>query len=349
MKFRELSNEQRRQLIDAQQLYESWRDAARRFSPSYEGNFAGSMRWVKRGEHEYLYRKLKKTERSLGRRSQETEAIKAEYSSQRTKWRSRLRSLSQRLDRMAPVNRALQLGRVPNQTANIIRALDKAGLMGRNLFVVGTNALFAYEVKAGVQFSGDLLATEDADFLWDARRSIGLAMADVRADGVIGILKSVDKSFSTAAAHGFRAVNDDGYMVELICPEDKGFLLRQERRISEAIDELSPIPIEGLQWLLNAPKIEETVISDNSRPLRIACVDPRVFALHKLWLSQQPMRNALKRPRDAAQAHAVAALCNTYFLSKFTAKDLSALPHSICSLATDLKDKAENFRLEDDF
>jgi len=36
--------------------------------------------------------------------------------------------------------------------------------------------------------------------------------------------------------------------------------------------------------------------------------DPCAFAPHKAWLSQQPTRDPLKKPRDLAQARAVAQL-----------------------------------------
>jgi hypothetical protein len=36
--------------------------------------------------------------------------------------------------------------------------------------------------------------------------------------------------------------------------------------------------------------------------------DPRAFALHKAWLSGLPTREPLKKPRDLAQARAVAQL-----------------------------------------
>ena len=69
---------------------------------------------------------------------------------QRTQLRKRYSSLKDRLKVMAPVNRANRLNRVPSMPARIIRALDEAGLLGVHLTVVGTNALFAYEVAAGV-------------------------------------------------------------------------------------------------------------------------------------------------------------------------------------------------------
>jgi hypothetical protein len=41
-------------------------------------------------------------------------------------------------------------------------------------------------------------------------------------------------------------------------------------------------------------------------PLRVP--DPRAFALHKAWLASRPDREPLKKPRDLAQAKAVAAM-----------------------------------------
>jgi hypothetical protein len=68
MRFTELANEQRRQFIDVAGTFAAWRDAARKAT-------RGSLRWVSRKGTDYLYRKTGKSERSLGRRSPETEAI----------------------------------------------------------------------------------------------------------------------------------------------------------------------------------------------------------------------------------------------------------------------------------
>src|SRR3546814_2590152 len=40
-------------------------------------------------------------------------------------------------------------------------------------------------------------------------------------------------------------------------------------------------------------------------PARIVAPDPRWFALHKLWMSQQLKRNPQKRPKDRAQGLAL--------------------------------------------
>lgn len=333
----EMTNEQRRQLIDVQQIYSPYREAARQFLHSYDGKYVGSMRWVKRNGQDYLYRKIRNVEKSLGPRSAETEAIKADYIRQRTVLRTRLKTLEQRLAQMAPVNKALRLNRVPGIAAKIIRALSDAKLLGEHLVIVGTNSLFAYEARAGVLFASDLVATGDADFLFDARRTLKLALHEARAAGVIGILKKIDRSFSTGQMYGFSATNDAGYIVELICPEDAAFMRSQiTPRVSDVTGDLEPMPIEGLQWLINAPKIEETVIGEDGLPLTMVCVDPRVFALHKMWVSKQSSRHPLKRRRDEAQAHAVAEICRTHLQLSFDARDLTALPESVRAYAEDL-------------
>jgi Nucleotidyltransferase len=89
------------------------------------------------------------------------------------------------------------------------------------------------------------------------------------------------------------------------------------------------IPAEGADWLIEAPKVEETVIGWDGLPLYMPCVDPRIFALHKLWLSKQPSRQTRSKPRDEAQARAVAAVATAYMRLKFDDRALSRLPKEL--------------------
>lgn len=93
----------------------------------------------------------------------------------------RLKALAGRLDELAPVNRAMGLGRVPVTAARILRECDKAELLGDHLIVVGTNALFAYEAAARVQIESGLVASGDIDLLHDARHHLSLALQDIHA------------------------------------------------------------------------------------------------------------------------------------------------------------------------
>ena len=172
LEFKDLTADQRRQLIDTQQVYEAWRAA----KADSNHRFAGSMRWGERSGKEYLLRKTGKTETSLGPRTGETEAAYEAFLRGRSDNSDRLKGLAERLDKLAPVNVAMGLGRMPSIAARILRACDEQGLLGEQLIVVGTNAMFAYEVQAGVQIERGLIATADIDLLYDARRHISLAV-----------------------------------------------------------------------------------------------------------------------------------------------------------------------------
>src|SRR5690606_37000073 len=121
---------QHRQLIDAQQAFAAYREARQELLHAYEGAFAGGMHWKTVGGVQYLYRTRRSEVRSLGRRSPETEAIKESYTKDRERRRRRLRNMEARLAEMAPVNRAMRLGRVPNLVARILDKLDEEKLLG---------------------------------------------------------------------------------------------------------------------------------------------------------------------------------------------------------------------------
>ncbi len=61
----------------------------------------------------------------------------------------------------------------------------------------------------------------------------------------------------------------------------------------------------------------------------LATVDPRAFALHKLWMSKRDEREPIKRRRDQSQASVVAQLCHQYFNLPFDSIQLAALPEEL--------------------
>ncbi|WP_349369939.1 GSU2403 family nucleotidyltransferase fold protein [Salinarimonas sp.] len=318
-----LSNEQRRQLIDARQVFEAW-DAAR---GRLAAHYAGSMRWAARSGKDYLLHKRRSVERSIGPRSAGTEAILARFETGRAEVQDEIARLEERLARMAPVNVALGLARVPRVTARILRRLRDKGLSGSHLRVVGTNALFAYEARAGVLVGAELLATGDADLLLDARRSLRLLSDDTRREGVLGVLRQVDRSFAPRSAGDFRAVNRDGFFVDMVRPQAKDEVRSRKRdRIGEAPADLRAAPIAGLDWLVSAPSFSETCFDDAGYPVVVDTIDPRAFALHKAWLADQPARDPVKRGRDAAQARAAATIAQRHLGLDMDDPALSALP-----------------------
>ena len=230
---------------------------------------------------------------------------------------------------MAPVNRALGLGRMPAIAARILRELDHEGLLATHLIVAGTNALFAYEAATGTVLPTEHVATTDADLLWDTKQSLLLAATGVRREGIMGILRRVDRSF--VADYGFNARNDDGYIVDLLCPET------DDMTTIKIGDDLEATPMPGTEWLLAAPQFEQTIIGEDGRPLRIVVPEPRTFALHKLWVSERNDRSPVKRPRDVAHARVVAELVRTYLRKPFLVKEMSWLPKELRAKIKELK------------
>jgi hypothetical protein len=97
--------------------------------------------------------------------------------------------------------------------------------------------------------------------------------------------------------------------------------------------------MEGVGWLLAAPRFEETIIGEDGRPLRIVVPEPRTFALHKLWVSKRDSRHPLKRPRDASHARVVAELVRTYLRLPFLVKQMPWLTSELKVLMRELDTK----------
>jgi hypothetical protein len=322
MELLELSADQRRQLIDAKQAFAAWRASALEFQHSYRG----TMHWRKVAGREYLSRKYANVWEQVGPRSAETEHIKNSYTEQRLELRSRLGKLKKNLDGMKRINRAMDLGRVPDVAASVLRKLDDEGLLGKHLVVVGTHALYAYEARTGVLLGGGLTATKDIDFLWDARQRFTFLMQGFVDRGVVALLQEVDGSFRKLRS--YNAANADPYAVDFIRPERKTEAYKPSPLMTRAADDIEPAPIRGLEWLVNSPKFEETVIANDGLPLRIVTIDPRAFALHKWWLSKLPERGAATK-RDALQALTAAKLAQNYMGLRFEKSELTSLPKEL--------------------
>ena len=145
--YAELEDDQARQIINTEQVFDAYRSA----QTTLRDHFTGSMAWKTVDGRSYLYRARNGIWVSLGPRSPETEAIRERFIKGRIRARLRKLGLAQRLNKMAPVNRAHRLGRVPVIAARILRALAEARLTRPVIATVGTNALYAYERMAGVR------------------------------------------------------------------------------------------------------------------------------------------------------------------------------------------------------
>lgn len=330
-----MSLEQRRQLVDTRQVWDAWVAGFER-----SRRYQGSMTWRLSGGHEYLVRldgpSHRRRTRSLGRRTPETEQLLHEFTTGKQKARDAVKRMGERLQEMARMNRALRLARVPRTPARILRRLHGRQVLGRNVVVVGTNALYAYEAAAGVFVASDMLATGDLDILLDARRKLHLR-GDEDPPALLGLLQEDDPSFVPVGARGFRAVNADGYQVDLIKPSPKDVVFSTEPDSLGHTDDMQAAHIPNMRWIANAPKFEAVAVGEDGLPVPMACPDPRAFALYKLWMGMRDAtRDPLKRGRDVQQARAVAAIVNDHYpLLPFEPEHLTCFPKRVADLGAD--------------
>jgi hypothetical protein len=334
--FRELSSEQLRTVVDTQQLFEAWAEAFERAQ-----SFRGGMHWKTAAGNQYLFRSRDRRGygKSLGPRSPETERILEHFKRNKAEAGQREAGLRRRLAEQARYCKAARVARVPRLSAALARELWRARLESA-VMIVGTNALYAYEAACGVQIlSAGRLETRDLDLLLDSRRSLELIVSEVRREGLIGILRKIDKSFTVMEKQNYRAVNARGFMVDLIRPMPKPPWNKRPNMVGNDAD-LKAADMQHLDWYLSAPKFRRIVIGEDGFPAPMTVPDPRVFALHKLWLSRRPERDPLKKPKDREQAFLVAGLVARYLPQfQFSKAELRMLPREVAQLADELLDE----------
>jgi hypothetical protein len=333
----ELSDNQRRMLIDSRQLWTAWDEAYRR-----RDSYLGGMSWKDVGGHTYLVKTFAdpvtavKKMTSIGPRSPDTEKILEDFQRNKAEAKERFESLNRRMAEQTRLNKAVYLDRVPTIAAKILRRLHRSGLLGRNVYVTGTNAIYAYEAAAGVVIDRDLTTTGDLDLLMEARAKLRLSISGLPAGGLIDMLKEVDKSFAKQGSFG--AVNKDGYGVDLIKSTPTPPWLNEASGFADGDLEAAMIP--NMKWIQHSPKFESVAIAEDGFPVPIACPDPRAFALYKLWMAtNDPERDPVKRPRDRAQAEVVATIVHRYLPQlPFEAEHLKCFPRAAIDLGRDQVD-----------
>ena len=334
MRLRELTTDQRRIAIDTVQLYEHLSELTDQYR-----RLRGGLHWKTVAGHEYLVRTIDRNggNRSLGPRSPKTEKAFLEFTESKRDLDARIKSVNEEVARQAKFCVAASVNRVPRLAADIVRSLDASGLLGNHLIILGSHAMYAYEMAAGVQLKAGLLQTEDLDTLLNTKSEIELA-GSVRSAGLLGILQSVDETFKPQRKRSFRALNAKGFMVDLIrAPIDPASRLALTSIGGES--DLVAEPLRGLEWLTALPPMTQVVIADNGFPVRFIVPEPRVFALHKLWVSLHPTRDPIKRKRDLRQAEAVAQLSLDYFNLRFDDAAIKALPTYLTSMIPGLVER----------
>ncbi len=90
------------------------------------------------------------------------------------------------------------------------------------------------------------------------------------------------------------------------------------------------MPLKAWAGWKTPPIFDSMAVDERGLPLRIAVPDPRVFAIHKSWLSGRPDREPVKRARDVAQAAAVAQLVSRHLTHlAYEPNELAAVPKKL--------------------
>ncbi|MFT4925163.1 MAG: hypothetical protein ACI8WB_001253 [Phenylobacterium sp.] len=311
MDYTKLDSEQIKTLANAIQIYEAFH-AERQQASSHQG----SMHWKNIKGKDYLYKGFTGgRNQSLGVRSDDTEQIKQNFEHASAAHKTRLEKLSEQVKRHSGFIKAVRLNRFPTVGARVIRALEQQGIPHR---IIGTNALYAYEISAGIQFMPEYIATEDIDVIFDARQSLQIA-TKLKTSQLMTLLQKADQSFQkvSTARFTFTAANNAGYRVDFITQGNLDPLKPDafEQLLDE--DDIKPVTINSLKWHVASPRFREIVFDQQGFPLTLETVDPRAFILHKWYVSQQDDRRPYKAQRDAAQAKIMATVL---------AKELTHLP-----------------------
>lgn len=303
--MKSLTDQQRLFLVESDQIYRAWREILWRHH-----DYKYGMRWKNVNGKDYLLRMTSASgnSKSLGPRNPETEQIFEQFQHGKALAEEKYQTFKVKIEAQRKLNRAVRLGRMPSIIGEILVKLDQSRALSE-LRVVGTHAIFAYESMAAVELKMELLASGDIDLLFDVRKQMSLLAKKLDGEGLMGLLKKVDKTFEISSEQGFRAINKDGFMVDLI-GQDKGMLAAKPKLPDMGDLEIMEVP--NLEWLANAPRVEQVVIAANGAAVMMPVPDPRAFAIHKAWLSHQIHREPVKKQRDLNQALMVIDLVREY-------------------------------------
>ncbi|MEO7390727.1 MAG: GSU2403 family nucleotidyltransferase fold protein, partial [Ramlibacter sp.] len=287
--FHELSEQQKRQLIDAEMLFagleKAEADAIRH---------RGSMFWRDQDGGRYLIAlSAHSRQRSLGPASKENELKYERFTRRKVEVEARLKALREKVAEYRRMNKALRVGRTPDVLIDVLNAMMRYGV-SEHFLVVGTQALFAYEIAAGVRFPSDVMATQDADFLFDtAKRAAFMEVMEDRKMSFLGILQKADKSFERDELDNHTARNASGYEIDLIrrFPPDPQDPSEHPLQLTPDEEDLWPVRASMGQKLLSVPRFDQVVVGVNGGMARMRTVHPSHFARIKRQLAKDRNRD----------------------------------------------------------
>lgn len=287
--------------------YDQWLDARQQLAA-----MPVSMYWQAKASGDYLAIKQQSLSpgTTVGPRSEQTEARLIEFTRRKAQLKQRVSETDATIGDRAAQYRALRLPPIPDRQAEIVRALDVAELLRNDLMVVGTNAFIAYSLLCNARFPTGVEETEDFDLAWCRGSGVSLARksaAPPERSSLMAVLQGVDSTFRLNKKKPYQAINASSYEVELLMAPSLAPLPK-----TEVFEPLVSLPEQ--EWLLRGRPLSVVVATMRLRACPLYVPDPRWMALHKIWLSKKPERNALKKPKDLRQGNVLLSACR-YFLA----------------------------------
>jgi hypothetical protein len=212
-KLLELQENQLRQLSDCAAAWRNFESARQE-----AGQVRGSMRWRTVSGRRYLVRVSPTgAETSLGPEDADKQRLFDSFHDRKQRAEQRLSAMKKMLQEHQRMNRAVRLGRTPTIVVRCLAALDAQGL-GKDFLVVGTHALYAYELAAGVRVESGATATLDLDLLFDVNRmrAFSQALEKEGTKSLLQVVRKADPTFRIKRDQLQTAVNDDGFEVDVI-------------------------------------------------------------------------------------------------------------------------------------
>ena len=301
-----------------------------------------SMYWQTKASGDYLAVKRSSSDSgtTIGPRSDVTEAKLAEFTQHKAELKKRVSDADKTIGDRAAQYRALRLPPIPDRQAEILRALDVAELLRNDLMVVGTNAFIAYSLLCNARFPTGVEETEDFDLAWCRDSGVSLTRktaAPPERSSLMAVLQGVDSTFRLNQRKPYQAVNSNNYEVELLMAPSLAPLPKTE--VFEPM-----VSLTEQEWLLKGRPLSVVVATLRQRACPLYVPDPRWMALHKLWLSGKPERNALKKPKDLRQGNVLLSACR-YFLADTYPLDIDF----VLELPSELRDLFHGWATENGF
>lgn len=289
--FLEYNDEQRKHFINIEIVYSNYIEKLQQFHKS----FRYRMGWNTIRNKEYLFKECYDTKKReyLGIRCEQTQHILEAFREQKKEKKEQLKKIKEKLVHLEKLSKFYKLARAPKILVEFFRKVNELGLDDK-LIVIGTNALYAYEVYASVFMEDDNLATYDIDIFNKREKKLSVTLQTKLPQKTIkALLHDIDKSFCKTKEAPYRFINDDSIVVEIITPTSSKYLSN-----------------DTFSGVLDLEK--KMIIGQNGKCAYVSTIRPLEYAVYKYWLGKHERKDMMKQQRDIKQSFLVTKMIEEY-------------------------------------